>query len=72
MSQTQTQGEFLGTSTPVEVRCSFDGAWVAGFEIEGVAEVSDWGEPGYRLRRRSDGAVLPAIFRRDDIRGTSG
>ena len=50
----------------VHVRNRFDGRWVSGFE---VAEVD--GAPGaeqVRLRRRSDGAVLPLPFETDEIR----
>jgi hypothetical protein len=46
----------------VEVRSRFDRAWARGFEI---AEVT---EHGYRLRRLSDGTVLPVEFDEDDIR----
>jgi hypothetical protein len=42
--------------TPVEVRCRFDGLWAAGFEL---AEATS---RGYRLRRVSDGYVLPREF----------
>lgn len=47
----------------VEVRNSFDSEWSRGFEI---AEVDDDGS--VRLRRRSDGAVLPVRFTPDDVR----
>jgi hypothetical protein len=52
--------------TRVEVRSRFDRAWSRGFE---VAELVP-GEHGaqYRLRRRSDGSVLPALFTEDDVR----
>ena len=50
----------------MEVRSRFDRAWARGFE---VAETIDGGGmPRYRLRRRSDGSVLPAIFDDDEIR----
>lgn len=48
--------------TEVEVRRRFDRAWARGFEVSGHVE------GGYRLRRLSDGAVLPVAFPEDDIR----
>jgi hypothetical protein len=49
--------------THVEVRNNFNQQWSRGFE---VAELL----PGDRvlIRRRSDGAVLPAEFDVDDVR----
>lgn len=52
----------LNIGTEVEVRRRFDGAWARGFEICGHTDT------GYRLRRHSDGAVLPVPFPPDDIR----
>ena len=49
--------------TRVEVRSSFDGAWVDGFE---VVDRDDDG--AYRLRRLSDGEVLPEPFAPGDVR----
>lgn len=46
----------------VEVRRRFDRSWARGFE---VAEVVDG---GYRVRRRSDGFVLPVSFGFDEVR----
>ena len=40
----------------------YQGTWARGFE---VAEFSD---EGYRIRRLSDGSVLPDLFSRDDVR----
>ena len=54
----------LGTS--VEVRRRFDQAWARGFEVASATE------EGYRLRRQSDGAVLPVSFPPDDVRRSSG
>ncbi|MGH9033116.1 MAG: hypothetical protein ACRDY4_12250 [Acidimicrobiia bacterium] len=50
----------------VEVRSRFDQRWARGFEL--VEVVNDEGEDRYRIRRRSDGSVLPALFIDDDIR----
>ena len=47
----------------VEVRSTFDQSWKRGF----VVEAADEGQ-GYRLRRRSDGAVLPVTFRPEVVR----
>lgn len=54
--------EAFEPGTRVEVRRRFDLAWARGFE---VAEVVD---AGYRIRRRSDGAVLPVDFDADEVR----
>ena len=51
----------------VEIRSRYDGAWVGGFE---VAEAS---AAGYRLRRLSDGRVLPgAAFPPGDVQRADG
>ncbi|MBV8162056.1 MAG: hypothetical protein JO265_14130 [Acidimicrobiia bacterium] len=50
----------------VEVRCRFDGTWVAGFQVTEATEVG--GEERYRLLRLSDGVVLPALFGVQDVR----
>ena len=47
----------LPPGTHVEARSSLDDTWQGGFE---VAEVT---EGGYRLRRESDGEVLPELPR---------
>ena len=48
--------------TRVEVRSRFDDRWSRGFE---VAEVVDEGDGArYKLKRRSDGSVLPVLVRR--------
>ena len=52
----------------VDVRSRFDGTWSGGFA---VAEVVSKGEPvserRYRLRRQSDGAVLPRLFSDQEV-----
>jgi hypothetical protein len=50
----------------VEVRCSYEGSWSRGFEIAEVVLEQD-GVATYRLRRHSDGAVLPVLFPACDI-----
>jgi hypothetical protein len=49
--------------TRVEVRSRFEDTWSAGLE---VASVEDDGT--YRLRRLSDGELLPAFTGPDDVR----
>jgi hypothetical protein len=46
----------------VEVRTRYIGAWAPGFEI--AEETRD----GYRVRRLSDGALLPGEFLSADVR----
>jgi hypothetical protein len=48
------------------VRNRFEQRWARGFEVAEV--VGD----GYRLRRRSDGSLLPAVFDADDVRRERG
>ena len=50
----------------VEVRCRFGDRWVTGFEVCEVIRFDD--EIRYRLRRRSDGSVLPTLFDEKDLR----
>jgi hypothetical protein len=50
----------------VEVRSRFDAHWARGFEIAEVIE--HFGETRYRVRRRSDGSMLPVLFSDDDLR----
>jgi hypothetical protein len=49
----------------VEVHTRFNDSWVPGFEI---AEVAD---SGYRVRRRSDGVILPNVTSESDLRPLS-
>ena len=51
----------------VQVRNRFDGDWVRGFEVAEVHQQDDG--MLFRLRRRSDGAVLPSLFSEKDVRG---
>ena len=52
----------LRRGAEVEVRTRYQGRWARGFHID---EVSD---DRYRLRRHSDGTVLPVVFRADELR----
>ena len=48
--------------TKVEVRRRFDQHWAKGFEV------ADHADDGYRLRRLSDGEVLPVPFEEESLR----
>jgi hypothetical protein len=50
----------------VEVRSRFDAHWARGFEVAEVIEHND--STRYRVRRRSDGSILPVLFLDDDLR----
>lgn len=54
--------ERLHVGARVEVRIGFDQSWARGFEV-----AEDLGD-GYRIRRRSDGSVLPAVFADETVR----
>jgi hypothetical protein len=53
--------------TRVEVRSRFEARWTRGFEVSEVLQ-PDEGPPQYRVRRRSDGSILPVTFTDDDLR----
>jgi hypothetical protein len=46
----------------IEVRRRFDSQWARGFEVFELTP------NGYRVRRESDGEVLPAVFSEEDVR----
>jgi hypothetical protein len=52
--------------TRVEVRSRFDDRWSRGFEVAEI--VDEGGSARYKLKRRSDGSVLPALFVDDELR----
>ena len=52
----------LRTGTEVEVLTRYERRWASGFEIASVDR------DRFRLRRHSDGAVLPASFSATEIR----
>ena len=52
----------LAVGSPVEVQNRFCSAWSGGFEV------ADATSRGYRVRRQSDGYVLPAEFGPSELR----
>lgn len=53
----------------MEVRSKFDRSWSRGFEIaEVVGDDPSINGPAYKVRRRSDGEVLPVVFPPEDLR----
>jgi len=58
--------------TRVEVRSRFESRWTRGFEvadrIDGAGGAGDPVEATYKVRRRSDGSILPVAFAEADLR----
>ena len=54
----------LGPGTRVEVRSGYGTSWARGFEVAGV----DGDGAQYRVRRVSDGQVLPETFDHEALR----
>jgi hypothetical protein len=56
--------------TRVEVRSRFESKWTRGFEVADLVDTErdNDGEPKYKVRRRSDGAILPVTFAEADLR----
>jgi hypothetical protein len=61
-SKATSRATGLAAGTAVDVRSRYVGAWSSGFEV--AEPVKD----GYRVRRLSDGSVLPDVFTNDDVR----
>ena len=61
MADIRLDDDVFEAGTGVEVRTRFDGHWASGFEIADVRRRGA-APPTYRIRRRSDHAVLPALF----------
>ncbi|MCZ7528875.1 MAG: hypothetical protein M5U31_00140 [Acidimicrobiia bacterium] len=51
----------------VEVRSTYDNRYSRGFDIVDIVD-DGGGAPRYRIRRRSDGSVLPKLFEKSDLR----
>jgi len=62
MSAASSDHEWLTPGRHVEVRNRFTGSWSRGFEL---AEIVDG---GFKVRRLSDGSVLPTLFLPEDVR----
>ena len=59
-----------GLHVPVQVRSRYrDDLWARGFEVTEIVRERD--RKLYRVRRRTDGAVLPVLFSEDDVREES-
>jgi hypothetical protein len=64
--------DLVRPGTRVEVRSRFESRWTRGFEVadrvdgEGGADGS--GQTMYKVRRRSDGSILPVTFPETDLR----
>jgi len=59
----------LVPGTRVQVRNRFDGSWSSSpFEVAETLEPTTAQVPRYRVRRLTDGFVLPADFVGDDVR----
>jgi hypothetical protein len=65
MAPNEYEATWLPQGTPVQVRDRFEFAFRSGFEV------SEATNAGYRLRRRSDGVVLPTEFAVKDVRPDS-
>jgi hypothetical protein len=52
--------------TRVEVRSRFDRSWSRGFEVE--EQLGPETDSRYRVRRHSDGSVLPTEFDAEEVR----
>ena len=57
---------FVRPGTRVEVRSRFEAAWSRGFEV--AETVQEGIGSRYKVRRRSDGSILPVLFDEDDLR----
>jgi hypothetical protein len=56
----------VSPGTRVEVRRRFDDKWTRGFEIAACDDSN--GGRLYKVKRRSDGSILPVQFKEDDLR----
>ena len=55
----------LHVGEQVEVHTKYNDSWVGGFEVAEVVE------GGYRVRRTSDGTLLPNLTGEEDLRPAS-
>ena len=61
-TDTMAAAPLFPVGTKVEVRRRFDQQWAKGFEVAAHAD------DGYRLRRLSDGEMLPVAFDEQTLR----
>jgi hypothetical protein len=63
----------LQRGQPVEVRNEFTGSWTGGFEVIDAVAVRrhDGSVVEYRVKRCSDGSVLPSLFSPKRVRPLS-
>jgi hypothetical protein len=64
--QTETNPPALEPGTAVEVQNRFTGSWCRGFEVTEAVRRPECLH--YRIRRTSDGTVIPDVFGEDHIR----
>jgi len=64
MNGLSTDERSLGYGATVEVLVGYETHWAREFEVVAVDD------DGYRLRRRSDGEILPVAFGDHEIRPT--
>ena len=65
-AESQSSATSLRAGTRVEVATHFTGSWTGGFEVVGLES------SGCRVRRLSDGAVIPTDFDLADVRPAHG
>ena len=58
----QVKGATMEVGDQVELHTRFNNSWVPGFEIARVVSA------GYRVRRTSDGTLLPSFTSESDLR----
>jgi len=61
MAMTTDTRSMLAVGTEVDVYSTFRQGWVSGFEIAAVRDSL------YAIRRQVDWAVLPGMFKADDL-----
>ncbi len=50
------------------MRNRFDSSWTRGFEIAEIEPATNGGGASYKVRRRSDGSILPVPFTEEELR----
>lgn len=57
----------MKAGTKIEVRSQLDQSWAKGFVIEAVIDREN-NDPEYKVRRLSDGMLLPRTFTQTEVR----